>query len=375
MATSTTPASKLGVYRLLSPQASVHVSPICLGGLSIGDKWNGRLGEMTKESSFALLDAYFDLGGNFIDTANSYQDGTSEEFIGEWMESRGIRDQVVLATKYTSGSTIDPSIKTRVNYTGNGTKSLRLSVESSLKRLRTTYIDLLYLHWWDYETSIREIMDSLHALVVAGKVNYLGISDTPAWVVSQANQYALDHGKTPFSVYQGRWSVLDRDFEREIIPMARAHGMALVPWAVLGGGKLRTDEEEKQREASGEQQRVFYGPEWKRNEKEREVSRALEKVAQDIGAKSIAAVAIAYVMQKTPYVFPVIGGRKIDQLKSNIEALEISLSKEHIAFIEDAAPTDFGFLPGFIGTGSTYAMLFQPAGELARQPFAEPIKP
>lgn len=195
---------------------------------------------------------------------------------------------IIYTLQYTTNSkTGDLSIQNRVNYAGNGTKSMRISVEASLKRLRTTYIDLLYVHWWDYDTSIREVMDSLHALVMSGKVLYLGISDTPAWVVAQANQYALDHGKTPFSVYQGHWNVLDRDFERDIIPMARAHGMALAPWAVLGGGKLRTDADEKKREESGEQQRTFYGPEWKRTETEAAVSRALEKVAADVGAKSI----------------------------------------------------------------------------------------
>lgn len=112
-----------------------------------------------------------------------------------------------------------------INYGGNHIKNLRLSVEGSLKKLRTSYIDILYVHWWDWATSVKEVMDSLHNLVVAGKVLYLGVSDTPAWVISKANQYANDHGKTPFAIYQGHWNVLDRTFEREFIPMARSEGV------------------------------------------------------------------------------------------------------------------------------------------------------
>lgn len=152
--------------------------------------------------------------------------------------------------QYTTNYKARTDTAQKVNYVGNGTKSMHLSVADSLKKLRTSYIDLLYIHWWDFETSIEEIMDSLHALVLSGKVLYLGISDTPAWVVSEANRYAKDHGKTPFAVYQGKWSILDRSFERDIIPMARQHGMALAPWGVLGQGKLRTDAEEQRRKES-----------------------------------------------------------------------------------------------------------------------------
>ncbi|KAE9383091.1 Aldo/keto reductase [Gymnopus androsaceus JB14] len=213
------PPTKLGVYRVLSPRAGVRVSPICLGAMSIGDKWNEFMGSMDKEASFKLMDAYYDMGGNFIDTANNYQNESSEEFIGEWMEKRGNRDQMVIATK----PVITPSSNASTTPETNA-KSLHLSVEASLKKLRTDYIDILYLHWWDYDTSVEEVMDSLHHLVASGKVVYLGISDTPAWIVAQANQYARDHGKTPFVIYQGKWNIMDRSFERDIIPMARSLG-------------------------------------------------------------------------------------------------------------------------------------------------------
>ncbi|SJL15058.1 probable Aryl-alcohol dehydrogenase [NADP(+)] [Armillaria ostoyae] len=371
------PPTKLGVYRILSSRAGVRVSPLNLGAMSIGDKWAAHgMGSMNKESSFELLDAYFDMGGNFIDTANTYQDQTSEEFIGEWAEKRGIRDQLVIATKYTSNyQRGNDSIAQKVNYVGNSTKSMHVSVEASLKKLRTSYIDILYVHWWDYETSIPEVMDSLHNLVAAQKILYLGISDTPAWVVSQANQYAMDHGKTPFIVYQGRWSILDRSFEREIIPMARSLGMALAPWGVLGQGKLRTDAEEERRKETGEKGRLVWGPSWERTEVEAKVSRALEKVAAEIGARSMTAVAIAYVMQKAPYVFPIIGGRKVEHLKANIEALDISLSKEQVEFLEGIVPFNPGFPTTMIGDGSSHNRFLKSTAKMARQPALQPIQP
>ncbi|KAF5316843.1 hypothetical protein D9758_017997 [Tetrapyrgos nigripes] len=259
---------------------------------------------------------------------------------------------------------MDPNVKRIANYTGGNVKSLHMSVRDSLKKLRTDYIDLLYIHWWDFDVTIKEVMDGLHNLVAAGKVLYLGISDSPAWVVSQANQYAKMAGKSPFVVYQGKWGLADRSFERDIIPMARANGtfsksffasnrqylprtpvgLALPPWNVLGGGRIRTDEEEERREKTGEKGRQLFGPEWKRTPEEVKISRALEKIAKEIGAKNITAVAIAYVMQKTPYVFPIIGGHRIEQLEQNLELLEITLTPEQIKFLEsEAPPFDLGF--------------------------------
>ncbi|KAJ4470898.1 NADP-dependent oxidoreductase domain-containing protein [Lentinula aciculospora] len=370
------PPTKLGVYRTLSARAGVRVSPICLGAMSIGDQWNEFMGSMDKESSFKLLDAFFDMGGNFIDTANNYQNESSEEFIGEWMEKRQIRDQLVVATKYTSNYKLgNKNIQQKVNYTGNNAKSLHISVEASLKKLRTSYIDILYLHWWDFDTSVEEVMDSLHNIVSSGKVIYLGISDTPAWIVAQANQYAKDHGKTPFVIYQGKWSILDRSFERDIIPMARSLGLALAPWGVVEGGKLRTDAEEERRKETGEQGRQLGSSGWERNENEVKVSRALEKVAKDVGTKSITAVAIAYVMQKTPNVFPIIGGRKVDNLVSNLEALDISLSDEHIKELESVLPFDIGFPTNFIGDGTEPNFLLKATAKTQRMPYPKALRP
>ncbi|KAI0760914.1 aryl-alcohol dehydrogenase [Trametes elegans] len=371
------PPTKLGRHRQLAPSAGIHVSPLQLGAMSIGDKWAKHgMGAMDKESSFKLLDTFYEAGGNFIDTANNYQDESSEEFIGEWMESRGIRDQIVIATKYTTnfkrGRT---DIKQHTSYVGNNLKSLHISLEASLKKLRTTYVDILYVHWWEYTCSIEEVMNGLHNLVASGKVLYLGISDTPAWVVSSANRYARDHGKTPFVIYQGQWNVLLRDLEREVIPMCRHEGMAIAPWEVLAAGKIRTDAEEEARRQSGEKGRMLLSPNWERNETERKVAKVLEQVAAKVGAKTIQAVAIAYVMQKTPYVFPILGGRKPEHLLANIEALDVVLSDEDIRTIESAVPFEPGPPFNLWGNGTDYPFLFKSAGNFDKWPAAPAIRP
>ncbi|KIV95402.1 hypothetical protein PV10_03066 [Exophiala mesophila] len=342
------PPTELGRYQILSKTAGIRVSPLCLGAMSIGSAWSGFMGSMNKEDSFKLLDAFVEAGGNFIDTANNYQNEESETWIGEWMTERGIRDRIVLATKYTTPYRSHKLGKAEtVNYAGNHKKSLRLSVRDSLAKLQTDYIDLLYLHWWDHTTSIEEVMDSLHQLVMDGKVLYLGISDTPAWIVSAANTYAVSHGKTPFSVYQGRWNVIVRDLERDIIPMARHFGMAITPWDVVGGGKFQTKKQIEARKAQGEGLRSFMGP--NQTPEEEKISEALAKVAAEHGIESITAVALAYVIQKTPHVFPIIGGRKVEHLKDNIQALSIRLTPEQVKSLEDVVAFDIGFPSNFIG--------------------------
>ena len=185
---ATKPPSLLGYHRILSPTAGVRVSPLCLGTMNFGDKWKGMLGECSKETCFQILDTFYESGGNFLDTANFYQGEDSEKWVGEWMTMRNNRDEMVLATKYTMGYKMFGPAKIKSNYQGNHTKSLRLSVDASLKKLNTDYIDLLYVHLWDFTTSVEEVMHSLHHLVASGKVNYLGISDTPAWLVVKCNE-------------------------------------------------------------------------------------------------------------------------------------------------------------------------------------------
>ncbi|EKG16727.1 Aldo/keto reductase [Macrophomina phaseolina MS6] len=372
------PKTPLGYHRILSPTAGVRVSPLCLGAMNFGDAWEGFMGKCDKNTTFEILDFFFENGGNFIDTANNYQNEESEQWLGEWMKERGNREEIVLATKFTTCyKPLGSPAKIRTNFQGNHAKSLRHSVDASLKKLQTDYIDLLYLHWWDYSTSVPEVMRSLHHLVQAGKVIYLGVSDAPAWVVSKANQYARDHALTPFSVYQGRWSAASRDFERDILPMVRDEGMALAPWGALGGGAFKTKE---QREKSEGRMQVA-----RHDENAEKVTAVLQKLAERKGSV-ITSIALAYVMHKAPYVFPIVGGRKIEHLKGNIEALSIELSKEDIQEIEDAVPFDVGFpatmLFEFFGQQkwnsemSTFDIpLVKSAGYLDTVQNVQPIKP
>ena len=279
-------------------------------------------------------------GGNFIDTANAYQSEQSELWLGEWMKGRNNRDQLVIATKYTSNYQTYKGFDKHIpaNFGGNGTKSLHLSVRDSLKKLQTDYIDILYVHWWDFTTSIEEMMLSLNTLLQQGKVLYLGASDLPAYVVAKANQYARDHGLRGFVVYQGRWSAASRDFERDILDVCRSDGMGIAPWGALGGGAFKTKAQIEAMEREGEKGRV----QRMQSPNAQAVSSVLEKLAERKNT-AITSVAMAYVMHKAPYVFPIVGGRKLEHLKGNIEALTVELSPEDIKEIEDAAPFDKGF--------------------------------
>ena len=303
------------------------------------------MGKCDKQTAYSILDHFYQSGGNFVDTANIYQDGESETWIGEWMTERQNREELVVATKFTSGFV--PGTKgIKANFQGNHAKSLRASLARSLRNLQTDYVDLLYVHFWDFTTSIPELMQALHNVVAAGKVIYLGISDTPAWVVSKANQYARDHALTQFSVYQGKWSAAERDFERDILPMAEDEGMALAPWGVLGGGNFKTDEELERLNGEG---RNMGGP----SDKTRTISATLSDIAKG-KAVGITGIALRYVMHKSPYVFPIMGVRKLEQLKGNIEALTVDLTDEEIDRIDQAVPFDVGF---------PMNMLFEMGGE------------
>ncbi|KAF4635828.1 hypothetical protein G7Y89_g2269 [Cudoniella acicularis] len=275
------------------------------------------------------------------------RNGESEQWLGEWMTSRKCRDEMVIATKFSSPFRVHHKGMIQSNFGGNGMKSLRTSIDLSLKQLQTEYIDLLYVHWWDYATSIPELMNSLNDLVVSGKVLYLGISDTPAWVVSKANQYARDHGLRQFVVYQGLWNAAIRDFERDIVPMCKDEGMGLLPFGTLGQGRFQTETAYQEREKNNPG-RQGKSP----SSTERAVSKVLEEIAL---AKStvLTSIALSYIMHKAPFVFPIVGGRKVEHIKSNIDALNLNLAEEDIAKIDAAYAFDPGFPHTFL-SGSLF---------------------
>ncbi|CAG8211108.1 unnamed protein product [Penicillium olsonii] len=329
-------------HRQLAPNASIRVSPLCLGTMNFGDAWKSRMGECSKETTFQILDHFLEKGGNFIDTANAYQNEESEMWIGEWMASRKVRDQIVLATKYSASFRGYQKDVIQSNYGGNGTKSMRLSLEASLEKLQTKYVDLFYVHWWDYATSIPELMHALNDLVASGKVLYLGISDTPAWVVSKANQYARDHALRPFVVYQGMWNASTRDMERDILPMCRDEQMSVCAYGSLGQGRFQTEASMRERENTNT---------GRQSKPPTPVEKSVSKVLEQIAVKKdihVTGVAMAYILHKAPFVFPIVGGRKVDHLEGNIDALGVSLEGEEIEQIEASHEFDPGFPHTFL---------------------------
>ncbi|TFK23821.1 arylalcohol dehydrogenase [Coprinopsis marcescibilis] len=372
------PVSKLGVLRQLAKRASVHASGFQLGGMTIGEQtpWSAGMGYMDKDMSIKLLDAFWEQGGTLlIPPVTSTQDNTSEQVIGEWAEARGIRDQLIIATKYSSCTHVPAHSVARAAYTGNSAKNLRNTVEKSLKALRTTYIDILYVHWWDWDTSVEEVVDALHTYIQRGIVLYLGISDTPAWIVARANEYARRTGKTPFVIYQTMYNIMERSAERDILPFVRDEGMAFAPFGVLAGGRLRSNAEEERRRQTGENGRnMQWNNGWERSPEEKAVCDALEKVQAEVGAKSLTAVAIAYVMHKAQFVFPIVGGRKPEQMEANIEALEIALTPEQMEFLDNAKALDVGFPNSMIGDGSVYPNPMLWTSYLEKTPKALPIR-
>jgi aryl-alcohol dehydrogenase-like predicted oxidoreductase len=314
-------------YKLLG-RSGLKVSELCLGTMGFGTE-NGWGAD--KEGSFAIMDAYAKAGGNFLDTANMYKLGTSEKIIGEYLANHD-RDYFVVATKY---SLKDNS--TNPNASGNNRKNMMRSVEESLKRLQTDFIDLLYLHIWDDLTPIDEVLRGMDNLVRQGKVNYIAISDTPAWIVSKGNTMAELMGWSQFVALQIEYSLIARTPERELIPMAKHYGMTVMPWAPLGGGVLTG------KYIRGEQGRIK--PESKRrDDNSNEITKAVMSVADELGV-SPGNVALKWTMQQGFHCIPIVGATKLSQLEDNLKTVDVTLSDDQIKRLNDASAIELGF-PG-----------------------------
>jgi aryl-alcohol dehydrogenase-like predicted oxidoreductase len=313
--------------------------------MTFGTDWGWGADESVSRSQ---LDMFLERGGNFIDTANKYTEGTSEQMLGELL--RGRREQVVLATKYTLNMRPgDP------NAGGNQRKNMVQSVEASLKRLGTDYIDLYWLHVWDRVTPVEEVMRALDDLVRAGKILYVGVSDVPAWKIAQANTLAELRGWTPFTALQIEYNLALRDGERDLIPMAREMGLAVLPWSPLAGGVL-----------TGKYSKDDMGPppaspeEWAADDgsrrtlvkgrlTERSIAIADEtvEVAKEVGC-SPAQVALRWLLEKPGVTSPILGARTVEQLEDNLGALDVTLSDEQMARLDEVSAITLGFPHDFI---------------------------
>jgi aryl-alcohol dehydrogenase-like predicted oxidoreductase len=288
-----------------------------------------------KDESRAVYDAFREAGGNFIDTANVYATGTSETFLGEFMAEE--RERIVLATKYTGG------MRSRdVNAVGNSRKNMMDSVHASLKRLNTDYIDLYWVHARDYLTPIEEVMRGLDDLVSQGKVLYVGVSDTPAWVVSQANTLAELRGWSSFVGLQIRYSLVDRTVERELLPMARALDLAVTPWGIVGSGIL-TGKYNRDPETEGRIQ-------MRGGATERGLAIAAEAmaVAEELDATP-SQVAIAWVRAGEGNIIPLVGARTREQLTDNLGCLDVELSEAQLNRLNEASSISPGFPHDMLG--------------------------
>lgn len=322
-------------YRLLG-KTGLRVSEICLGTMSFGNQWGFGA---DKETSFRVLGAYAEAGGNFLDTANKYHGGETEEIVGEWLE--GKRERFVVATKYSLS--MDPNDP---NAAGSHRKNLRHAVEASLRRLRTDVIDLLWVHAWDELTPMDETMRALDDLVRAGKVLYVGVSDTPAWVVSASNVMAELRGWSPFAGIQIEYSLLERTPERDLLPMADAFDLSILAWAPLGAGVLtgkytRCGQQEESLRRGGNESRG------RTTDRALTIARAVDQVADELGVTS-AQVATAWVLDQGYRAIPIVGARKIEQIQDSLRAVSVELSDAHRAKLDEVSRVSLGFPMEFL---------------------------
>ena len=319
-------------YKLLG-HSGLRVSELALGTMTFGAEWGWGA---DRDESKKQWDLYADLGGNFIDGANRYTEGTSERLIGDFIAAD--RDHWVVASKYTHFDR-----KGDPNFSGNHRKNLMRSVKESLARLKTDHLDLLWVHMWDFTTGVDEVMRSLDDLVRQGTVHYIGISDTPAWVVSQANMLASLRGWTPFAALQLRYSLIDRTAERDLLPMARSLDLAVTPWSVLGAGvltgKYNADPKTSGRAAAGAAKQP----------RNLAIAAAVKVEADRLGATS-SQVAIAWAMRQPGVVLPILGARDAVQLADTLGALDVQLDAEAMTNLEAASAFEVGFPHDFLAT-------------------------
>ena len=330
-------------YKLLG-KSGVRVSELCLGTMTFGEDWGWGAAKPECEKIFR---SFVDAGGNFIDTSCNYTNGTSEKFVGEFIAND--RDRFVVGTKYSlSMRGKDP------NAGGNHRKNLIQSLNASLKRLRTDYVDLLWLHMWDYVTPIEEIMRAFDEVVREGKVRYVGISDTPAWVVARANAIAELRGWTPFVSIQVPYSLADRDVERELIPMAQATGLAVCAWAALAQG-LFTGKYTRGFEEDGVGR--LSRPDWKPSEGSRNIAKQLDAIAKEAGLPS-SHLALNWLRQQKGTVIPIIGATKVSQMTANLQCLNSRLTEEQMRQLNEISKIDLGFPRGFLESDDVRSLIF-----------------
>lgn len=332
----------LDTYRLLG-RSGLRVSPLALGAATFGTEWGWGA---EQDEARKLFDLYVERGGNFIDTANTYTNGSSERLLGEF--TRKNRENLVLATKYTTlRRPGDP------NSGGPHRKSLFASVEASLRRLNTDYIDLLYLHVWDFTTPVEEILRGMDDLVRQGKVLYVGICNVPAWQVSRMQAIADLRGWSPLIALQTEYNLIERTGERDLIPMAREMGLGVVPFSPLAGGvltgKYSRDDLTATKVGDDGTRKGFNIANGAITERNLAIADVVKEVATELG-HTPGQVGLAWPLQNPGVTAPIIGARTPAQLEDNLGALEVDFTASQLARLEEASAIGLGFPHDFLAS-------------------------
>src|SRR5262245_26344491 len=320
-------------YKLLG-NSGLRVSELCLGTMTFGEDWGwgGSVDECRE-----MFDVFGAAGGNFIDTANLYTNGTSEKIVGDLIAAD--RDRWVLATKYSL------NMGQHVNASGNHRKNMIQSLEASLKRLKTDRIDLYWLHVWDFTTPVEEIMRGFDDLVRSGKILYAGVSDTPAWRVSQAQTLATLRGWTPFVGLQIEYSLVERTPERDLLPMAEAMGLGVTPWSPLGQGVLSGKYNQP---GAAEGARLHQeGTMPYLTDRNLKIAGEVAAVAKEV-ERSPSQVALRWLLQRPVPCIPIIGGRKRSQIEDNLRCVDFTLNDAHLKRLDEASRIELGFPHDFL---------------------------
>ncbi|WP_367391918.1 aldo/keto reductase [Lewinella sp. LCG006] len=329
-------------YQLFG-HSGLRVSPLCLGTMTFGKEWGWGSDAATAKEIF---DAFMEAGGNFIDTADVYTEGSSERILADLISAD--RDHVVLATKYTlSNTTHNP------NNSGNHRKNLVQSVEQSLRRLNTDYIDLLWVHAYDYLTPIEEMMRALDDLVAQGKILYVGISDAPAWVTARANTIAEFRGWSRFIGNQLEYNLTERTPERDLLPMSKELGLGVVAWSPLAAGILTGKYNKDDGKGSGG--RMEGTTSYRLNERNYNIAAKVVEIAKSLEV-SPAQVALAWISQQGH--IPIIGARTLEQLKDNLGSLDVTISAEQMQQLDEVSSIDLGFPHDFVTRPGAQKMIY-----------------
>lgn len=318
-------------------RSGLRVSRLALGTMTFGDDWGWGMAEDTAR---AMFDRYLAAGGNFIDTADLYTDGSSETMLGKFIEQSGVRDRVVLTTKFSYNA--EPG---NPNAGGNGRKNILRAVDGSLRRLRTDYIDLYLLHTWDRLTPAEEVVRTLDDLVRAGKIRYAGLSDVPAWYAARAQTFAEAHALTTLVNLQLEYSLAERHIEHEYVPLGEQLGMGITAWSPLAMGLLSGKYRPSEGGGSGDGRlaKVTAAPGFERfTERNWRIVAALEQVAQEAG-QSMAKVALNWVATQPGIASVIVGATKLEQLEANLAALDFELAPELRARLDAASAPERPF--------------------------------